>query len=241
MALGVGRKELVMVGVLLVGVLLAVLNQTLLSPALPAIMGDLQVDATTVQWLTSGYSLVEAVVIPLSAYLIGRFTTRQLFISAFALFTAGSLAAAIAPNFWVLLLGRVLQAACTGMSMPMVFTVILLVFPREKRGTAMGVIGLIIGFAPAVGPSVAGLLVDSVGWRALFAIVTVLSVVVIVLAVAVLGGGAAFYFKVYRPKQQAATEPEEDYGEELEDYDGEEDGPPWDEDEDENEDTEDGE
>ena len=186
MALGVGRKELVMVGVLLTGTLLAVLNQTLLSPALPAIMGDLQVDATTVQWLTSGYSLVEAVVIPLSAYLIARFSTRQLFISAFALFTVGSLAAAVAPNFWVLLLGRVLQAACTGMSMPMVFTVILLVFPREKRGTAMGVIGLIIGFAPAVGPSVAGLLVDSVGWRALFAIVTVLSVVVIVLAVVVL-------------------------------------------------------
>ncbi len=184
MALGVERKELVMVGVLLVGVL--VLNQTLLSPALPAIMNDLAVDATTVQWLTSGYSLVEAVVIPLSAYLIGRFSTRQLFISAFALFTAGSLAAAIAPNFWVLLLGRVLQAACTGMSMPMVFTVILLVFPREKRGTAMGVIGLIIGFAPAVGPSVAGLLVDSVGWRALFGVVTALSVVVIVLAVAVL-------------------------------------------------------
>ncbi|MEY8407226.1 MDR family MFS transporter [Adlercreutzia muris] len=177
---------MVMVGVLLVGVLLAVLNQTLLSPALPAIMNDLAVDATTVQWLTSGYSLVEAVVIPLSAYLIGRFSTRQLFISAFALFTAGSLAAAIAPNFWVLLLGRVLQAACTGMSMPMVFTVILLVFPREKRGTAMGVIGLIIGFAPAVGPSVAGLLVDSVGWRALFGVVTALSVVVIVLAVAVL-------------------------------------------------------
>ncbi len=186
MALGVERKELVMVGVLLVGVLLAVLNQTLLSPALPTIMNDLAVDATTVQWLTSGYSLVEAVIIPLSAYLIGRFSTRQLFISAFALFTAGSLAAAIAPNFWVLLLGRVLQAACTGMSMPMVFTVILLVFPREKRGTAMGVIGLIIGFAPAVGPSVAGLLVDSVGWRALFGIVTALSVVVIVLAVAVL-------------------------------------------------------
>ena len=179
MALGVGRKEMVMVGVLLVGVLLAVLNQTLLSPALPAIMADLQVDATTVQWLTSGYSLVEAVVIPLSAYLIGRFSTRQLFISAFALFTAGSLAAAIAPNFWVLLLGRVLQAACTGMSMPMVFTVILLVFPREKRGTAMGIIGLIIGFAPAVGPSLSGLLVDSVGWRALFAIVTVLGVVVV--------------------------------------------------------------
>ena len=158
----------------------------MLSPALPAIMGDLGVDATTAQWLTSVYALVEAVVIPLSAYLVGRFTTRQLFIAALSVFTAGSLAAAVAPNFWVLLLGRIMQAACTGAVMPMVFTVILLVFPREKRGTAMGVIGLIIGFAPAVGPSLSGLLVDSVGWRALFAIVTALGVVVVVLAACLL-------------------------------------------------------
>lgn len=185
-ALGVGRKELVMVGVLLTGTLLAVLNLTMLSPALPAIMSDLGVDATTAQWLTSVYALVEAVVIPLSAYLVGRFTTRQLFITALSVFTAGSLAAAVAPNFWVLLLGRIMQAACTGAVMPMVFTVILLVFPREKRGTAMGVIGLIIGFAPAVGPSLSGLLVDSVGWRALFAIVTALGVVVVVLAACLL-------------------------------------------------------
>lgn len=186
MALGVGKKEMVMVGVLLTGTLLAVLNQTLLSPALPTIMSSLGVDATTVQWLTSGYSLVEAVIIPLSAYLIGRFSTRQLFITGFSIFTVGSLAAALAPNFWVLLLGRVMQAACTGMVMPMVFTVILLVFPREKRGTAMGVIGLIIGFAPAVGPSVAGLLVDSVGWRWLFGIVTILSILVLVLSITTL-------------------------------------------------------
>lgn len=186
MALGVGRKELVMVGVLLAGTLLAVLNLTMLSPALPAIMADLGVDATTAQWLTSVYALVEAVVIPLSAYLVGRFTTRQLFVTSLSVFTVGSLFAAIAPNFWVLLLGRIMQAACTGAVMPMVFTVILLVFPREKRGTAMGVIGLIIGFAPAVGPSLSGLLVDSVGWRALFAIVTALGVVVVVLAACLL-------------------------------------------------------
>lgn len=156
MALGVGRKELVMVGVLLVGVLLAVLNQTLIVAGTAGHHGRLASGRHHGAVADERLSLVEAVVIPLSAYLIGRFSTRQLFISAFALFTAGSLAAAVAPNFWVLLLGRVLQAACTGMSMPMVFTVILLVFPREKRGTAMGVIGLIIGFAPAVGPSVAG-------------------------------------------------------------------------------------
>ncbi|WP_296013407.1 MDR family MFS transporter [uncultured Adlercreutzia sp.] len=180
--MGVSRKDMVMVAVLLTGTLLAVLNLTMLSPALPSIMEDLQVSATTAQWLTSVYALVEAVVIPLSAYLVGRFTTRQLYISALSVFTAGSLAAALAPNFWVLLLGRIMQAACTGAVMPMVFTVILLVFPREKRGTAMGVIGLIIGFAPAVGPSLSGLLVDSVGWRALFAIVTTLGVVVVVLS-----------------------------------------------------------
>lgn len=132
MALGVSRRDMVMIGVLLAGTLLAVLNQTLLSPALPAIMASLEVDATTVQWLTSGYSLVEAVIIPLSAFLIGRFTTRQLFNTGFVIFAIGSLAAALAPNFWVLLLGRVLQAACTGMVMPMVFTVILLVFPAKS-------------------------------------------------------------------------------------------------------------
>lgn len=182
MALGVSRKELVMVGVLLTGTLLAVLNLTMLSPALPAIMADMGITPTTAQWLTSVYALVEAVVIPLSAYLVGRFSTRQLFITALSVFTLGSFLAAIAPNFWVILLGRILQAACTGAVMPMVFTVILLVFPRKKRGTAMGVIGLIIGFAPAVGPSLSGLLVDSVGWRALFTIITVLGVVVVLLS-----------------------------------------------------------
>ncbi len=182
MALGVSRKELVMVGVLLTGTLLAVLNLTMLSPALPAIMADMGIDATTAQWLTSVYALVEAVVIPLSAYLVGRFSTRQLFITALSVFTLGSFLAAIAPNFWIILLGRILQAACTGAVMPMVFTVILLVFPREKRGTAMGVIGLIIGFAPAVGPSLSGLLVDSVGWRMLFALVTTLGVIVVLLS-----------------------------------------------------------
>ncbi len=175
-----------MVAVLLTGTLLAVLNQTLLSPALPAIMRDLDVGTTTVQWLTSGYSLVEAIVIPLSAYLIGRFSTRKLFIGSFVIFAIGSLAATLASSFEVLLLGRVLQAVCTGAAMPMVTTVVLLVFPREKRGTAMGIIGLVIGFAPAAGPSVAGLLVDTVGWRVLFAIVFALAVLVTLVAAIVL-------------------------------------------------------
>ena len=130
--MGLTRKQIVIVVILLAGTLLAVLNQTLLSPALPAIMTDTQVDATTVQWLTSAYSLVEAVVIPLSAYLIGRFPTKKLFIFGMTIFGIGSLLAAIAPFFAVLLIGRMCQAVATGIAMPMVFTVILLIFPREN-------------------------------------------------------------------------------------------------------------
>lgn len=180
--MGLTRKQIIIVVILLSGTVIAVLNQTLLSPALPAIMADMQVDAPTVQWLTSAYSLVEAIIIPLSAYLIGRFPTRKLFIIGISLFAIGSLLAAIAPVFAVLLLGRMFQAAATGIVMPMVFTVILLIFPREKRGSAMGIVSLVIGFAPAVGPSVSGLLVDSVGWRALFVVVFALSLIIIVLA-----------------------------------------------------------
>lgn len=203
--MGLTRTQLVMVGVFLAGTVFAVLNQTLLSPALPTIMADLGVDATTVQWLTSGYSLTEAVIIPFAAYFIGRFTTRQLFLGGMTLFTLGSLCAALAPSFPVLLLGRVLQAAGTGSVMPMVFTVILLIFPREKRGTAMGIISLVIGFAPAIGPSLAGLLIDSVGWRALFVIVTALSALIAVVGFAVLKNYGDFKRVTFDPLSVALT------------------------------------
>ena len=180
--MGITRKQVLIVAILLAGATLVVLNQTLLSPAFPSIMAALNVDATTVQWLTSAYSLMEALIIPLSAYLVGRFPTRKLFIFGISLFALGSLCAACAPVFAVLLLGRVLQASACGVVMPMVFTVILLVFPREKRGAAMGIVSLVIGFAPAVGPSISGLLVDSIGWRALFMVVFVLAIVIVVLA-----------------------------------------------------------
>lgn len=180
--MGLSKNQIQTVAILLAGALLVVLNQTLLSPALPVIMKDLQVDATTVQWLTSGYSLVEALVIPLSAYLMGRFPTRKLFIGGLCIFLAGTILAACAPVFILLLLGRMLQASATGFVMPMVFSLILVIFSRERRGSAMGLVSLIIGFAPAVGPSVSGVLVESIGWRALFVVVSVLTVIVIVAA-----------------------------------------------------------
>ena len=169
--LGLSNEQRNMVVVLLCGAVLVVLNQTLLSPALPSIMQHLQVDATTVQWLTSAYALVEAVVIPLAAWFMGRFSTRVLFMGGMALFGAGSLVAALAPVFAILLIGRIMQAMATGVMMVMV-----------SRGKAMGLVSLVIGFAPAIGPTLGGLLVDVVGWRALFCIVVAFSVLIILFA-----------------------------------------------------------
>ena len=182
MNLGITKKEAVMLAVLISGAVVAVLNLTLMTPALPAVMVDTGVPQTTVQWLTSGYSITEAVVIPLAAYLMGRFSTRKLFIGGMGIFTLGSITAALAPAFFFILLGRVLQAVATGFMMPMVFSVVLLVVPKENRGTAMGLIGLVIGFAPTIGPPLAGVLVDTMGWREIFIVVAVISALIIVLA-----------------------------------------------------------
>ncbi len=182
MGLGIEKDKQRMIGVLLVGTFIAVLNAMLLTSALPAIMNDMNVSATTVQWLSSGYSLTEAVVIPLAAFLMGRFNTRKLFLGGMTIFAIGSIVSAVAPVFGLLLVGRVLQACATGFVMPMVFSVILLIIPRERRGSAMGAIGLIIGFAPTIGPSLSGVLVDTVGWRSIFAIVAVCAVIVVLAA-----------------------------------------------------------
>ena len=168
--------------VLLCGALLSVLNTTLLSPALPTIMGDFGVDATTVQWLTSIYTLTESVVIPLSAYLLGRFKTRSLYFAGIGLFTLFSFVASIAPSFPMLLFARAMQAVGSGIIMPMTVTLVMLSFPREQRGTAMGLVTLVIGFAPAIGPTLGGVLIDTIGWRALFGLVTILGMFVLLVA-----------------------------------------------------------
>ncbi|MCR5845344.1 MAG: multidrug efflux MFS transporter [bacterium] len=179
--LGLDKKQFATVFTLMFATVVVVLNQTFLSPALPAIMADFRIESTTVQWLASGYALVEAVVIPMSAYLMGRFSTRGLYFGTLAIFLAGSVLAAITPNFGLLLVGRMLQATCTGALMPLAFTLTLLAFPRERRGTAMGIVGLLIGFAPAVGPSLSGLLVDAIGWRILFWIIAALAVLLLII------------------------------------------------------------
>lgn len=172
--------------VLISGAFVAILNQTLLGTALPKIMTDLNLTENTVQWLQSVFMLVNGIMIPITAFLIGRFTTRRLFLTAMVLFSLGTLTAAVSPNFELLLAGRVLQASGAGIMMPLMQTILMLIYPIEKRGSAMGMFGLVIAFAPAIGPSLAGYIVEAGSWRWLFWMILPIAIIDIILAYFVL-------------------------------------------------------
>lgn len=168
--------------VLISGAFVAILNQTLLATAIPHIMLDLHLDANVAQWLQSVFMLVNGIMIPITAFLIGRFTTRGLFVTAMGLFTLGTIVCAFSPNFTFLMTGRILQAAGAGIIMPLGQTIMFLIFPVEKRGTAMGMFGLVIAFAPAIGPTLSGWLVEHFVWRSLFFVVLPIVVLDLILA-----------------------------------------------------------
>ena len=181
--MGLTRSQIIMLAIMIFGTFVTVLNQTVVTPAQPSIMAEMGIDAATVQWLTTGFTLVNAIMIPVTAYLTDKHSTKALYIISLAIFAVGSLLAGIAPNFAVLLVGRLLQAAGAGILMPMVMTVLMLTFPPERRGSAMGIFGIVIAFAPAIGPSVAGLVIDSFGWRILFYAIAALVAIVIAVSV----------------------------------------------------------
>ncbi|MDR0880572.1 MAG: multidrug efflux MFS transporter [Clostridioides sp.] len=176
------KKNKVTITVLILGAFLAVLNQTTMNPALPSVMKDLHVSASTAQWLSSGFTLVNAIIVALSAFLMDKYSTRKLFIGSFIIFFLGSLLGAWSPNFSILLTGRFLQAITSGLMLPMSMTILLLVFPKDKRGYAMGLHGLIIMFAPAIGPTISGFMTDGIGWRAMFLVMAALSAIIMLFA-----------------------------------------------------------
>ena len=166
--IGVTKEIIIINAVLILAGFFGMLNQMLLSPALPSIMVDMNVDASTVQWLTTGYMLMSGIMVPVTAFLLDRFTTRRLFFVAMGMFTAGTFTAAISTEFSVIMLARVLQAAGCGIMMPMGQVIMLITVPRQFRGTAMGLIGIVFGVAPCIGPVIGGLVVDIFDWHMLF-------------------------------------------------------------------------
>lgn len=153
---------------LIIGAFFAFLNETLLNIALTTLMEEFNITLPTVQWMATGFLLVMGIVIPISAILVQWFTTRQLFLSVMSIFTIGTTISAIAPTFPILLVGRLIQAVGTGLLMPIIFNVFLLLYPPHRRGKIMGLLGLVFMFAPAIGPTLSGIIVQYLGWRYLF-------------------------------------------------------------------------
>lgn len=157
----------IMISLLLSG-FIGMFSETALNVALSDLIRVFDITAPTVQWLTTGYLLTLGILVPVSGLLLQWFSTRQLFIAALSFSVLGTLVAALAPSFEVLMAARVIQAVGTALLLPLMFNTILIIFPAEKRGAAMGVIGLVIMVAPAVGPTIAGLLIENLSWHWIF-------------------------------------------------------------------------
>lgn len=168
--------------VLMIGGFMGLFSETALNMALTDIMADFKVSAATVQWLTTGYLLVMACLVPASSYLIKWFSTQTLIVSGILLSLLGVVIGALAPNFGLLLLGRLIQALGTGILLPIMVTVLMLIFPIEKRGAVMGIMGLVITAGPALGPTLSGVIISASSWHYIFWISAVLYLVVLGLA-----------------------------------------------------------
>ncbi|KAA0955764.1 DHA2 family efflux MFS transporter permease subunit [Sporosarcina sp. ANT_H38] len=171
-----------MIAILFIGAFVALLNNTLLNVALPTIMTEFDVSPSVVQWLTTGYMLINGILIPASAFFIQKFSNRKIFLTAMILFTLGTLLAMLAPAFGVLVAARMIQACGSAMMMPLLMNVMLTAFPIERRGTAMGIFGLVMITAPAIGPTLSGWVIEHYTWRTLFGIVLPFSILTLIYA-----------------------------------------------------------
>lgn len=167
---------------IIITVIASTMMSTALTTALPTMIAEFNVSVTTGQWLTSGYSLAMGIVMPLTAFLITQFPTKKLYLTAVGLFIVGLAVAVIAPNFPVLMVGRILQACGNGILSAMAQVILLTIYPTEKRGSIMGWYGLSVGAAPVIAPTIAGILVDHSGWRVIFYAVIVIMVLSFIVA-----------------------------------------------------------
>ena len=158
-------------------------TQLQLSAALPTIVSDFGISVTTGQWLTSVFQLVMGVMVPLTAYLTRRFSTRQIVIASMAVFTLGSVFAWLGSSFVLVLIGRLLEAVGTGVMWPVLQITVFSIYPLSRRGMAMGTVGMAMSVAPAIGPTLGGVQTDLNGWRSIFLTLTVIGVISLLLAI----------------------------------------------------------
>ncbi len=174
----------VVIALLVGSAFVMILNETIMSVALPALMKDLEIGPSTAQWLTSGFLLTMAVVIPATGWVLSRFSPRGIYLTSMILFSLGLLVAALAPGFPVLLAGRVVQAVGTAVMVPLLMTTVLRLIPAERRGATMGTITIVIAVAPAIGPTISGIILGALGWRWMFWIVLPIALIALALGAA---------------------------------------------------------
>ena len=177
-------NKMLLIIAMMIGSFVSILNQTILTTALPKIMEYFNITASTGQWLTTAFMLVSAIMIPLTALLLEKISTKKLLMFSMLMFGAGTIICALSTNFEFLLIGRIVQAVGAGIMTPLISTALLLIFPPEKRGSAMGLYGLVICFAPAIGPTLAEFIIDKWNFHYLFYIlipIIVLDVIFILL------------------------------------------------------------
>ncbi len=161
-------RNMLVIRLLLVSAFVVILNETLMGVAIPELIDDLGITASAAQWLTTAFMLTLAVVIPITGFLMVRFPTRRMFLAAMTLFTIGTAIATVAPGFEVLLIARVVQASGTAIMMPLLFTTVFALVPAHMRGRVVGNISIVISVAPALGPTVSGIILSVADWRWLF-------------------------------------------------------------------------
>lgn len=188
-----GHRNRRVITLLLVASFVVVLNETILGIAVPHLVLDLNVTIYASQWLTTAFLLTLAVVIPITGFIIQRFHTRSVYLAAMSVFTAGTIFAALAPGYPVLLAARVVQASGTAIMLPLLITTVLTLVPPATRGRVIGTVSIVLAVAPALGPTVSGIVLNYLGWRWLFIIVIPIAVTALVL-------GAKFMFNVSEPK-----------------------------------------
>lgn len=170
-----------MIWLLLAATFVVILNETIMTVAIPKLMDDLHIDALAAQWLSTAFMLTMAIVIPITGFLLQRFTTRAMFITAMSLFSLGTLTAALAPGFAVLVGARVIQASGTAMMLPLLMTTLMTLVPPAKRGRTMGNVSIVISVAPAIGPTISGFILNYLAWRWIFLIVLPIALIMLLI------------------------------------------------------------
>ncbi|CAG9611469.1 Putative multidrug resistance protein MdtD [Bacillus rhizoplanae] len=188
----------VVLAVLISGMFVSILNQTLINVALPSLMNEFNVSTSTAQWLTTGFMLVNGVLVPVSAFLVSRFTYRNLFLAAMIFFTVGSIICAVSGNFTMMMTGRVIQAVGAGILMPIGMNIFMTIFPPHKRGAAMGLLGVAMILAPAIGPTITGWIIQNYKWNVIFYAMFIIGLLIIVLALK--------YFTLKQPVSKATLD-----------------------------------